>query len=119
MQQSFYLGGNMMKVWMTMALLCVLGVGFVGALAQGVPSPYTVRLQPYTTGLSRPILLRDDGPGPGKRKFIVQQTGLIRVLQPGSRTPTDFLNLSGKIRVPVSAGDEFGLLGMTVHRLFD
>jgi glucose/arabinose dehydrogenase len=102
-------------------LACVFAAAiFVSNIfGQGVPAPYTIRLQSFAAGLNRPILLRDDGPGAGRRMFIVQQTGLIRVLQPGSRTPTDFINLSSKIRVPVSVGDEFGLLGMTVHRQFD
>jgi len=95
-------------------------VFFVSSIAgQGVPAPYTIRLQPFMSGLDRPILFRDDGPGPGRKLFIVQQTGLIRLLQPGSRTPTDFINLSSKIPVLGGLGDERGLLGMTVHRLFD
>ena len=89
------------------------------AFAQGVPAPYTVRLQTFMTGLDRPILFRDDGAGPGRKMFIVQQTGLIRLLQPGSRTPTDFLNLASRIPVLGGLGDERGLLGMTVHPDFD
>jgi glucose/arabinose dehydrogenase len=88
-------------------------------MGQGVPAPYTVRLQQFSSGLDRPILFRDDGPGPGRKKFIVQQTGLIRLLQPGSRTPTNFINLSSRIPVIGGLGDERGLLGMTVHREFD
>lgn len=109
----------MMKFWMTTALFCALGLFFADAFAQGVPSPYTVRLQPFASSLDRPILFRDDGPGPGRKKFIVQQTGLIRLLQAGSRTPTDFIDLSSKIPVIGGLGDERGLLGMTVHRDFD
>ncbi|MEO8042483.1 MAG: PQQ-dependent sugar dehydrogenase [Acidobacteriota bacterium] len=99
----------------------VLAVAFLvfTGFAQGVPAPYTVRLQPFMSGLDRPILYRDDGLGAGRKTFIVQQTGLIRLLQPGSRTPTDFINLSSKIPAIGGLGDERGLLGMTVHRLFD
>lgn len=91
----------------------------VSVFGQGVPAPYTVRLQPFASGLDRPILFRDDGPGPGRKMFIVQQPGLIRLLQPGSRTPTDFLSLAGRV-IPIGGlGDERGLLGMTVHPDFD
>ncbi len=86
---------------------------------QGVPAPYTVRLQPFMSGLDRPILFRDDGLGNGRKKFVVQQTGLIRLLQPGSRVPTDFINLSSRIPVLGGLGDERGLLGMTVHPQFE
>ena len=85
------------------------------AWGQTVPAPYTIRLQPFVSGLSAPIFYRDDGPGSGKRTFIVQQGGLIRLLQPGSRTPTDFINLSTRL----ISGGERGLLGMTVHPDFD
>src|SRR5688500_15780417 len=90
-----------------------------GAFGQGVPAPYTIRLQPFVSGLDRPILYRDDGPGPGRRTFIVQQPGLIKLLKPGSRTTTDFLSLAGRV-IPIGGlGDERGLLGMTVHPDFD
>ena len=83
-------------------------------LAQPVPSPYTARLQTFLTGLSRPILIRSS-PDSTNRLFIVQQAGIIKVLQPGTTTPTDFINLSSKVVQPGSAGDERGLLGMTFH----
>ena len=90
-----------------------------GVFGQGVPAPYTVRLQPFMSGLDRPILYRDDGPGPGRRTFIVQQTGTILLLQPGSRTPSNFINLASRIPVIGGLGDERGLLGMTLHPDFD
>ena len=86
-----------------------------GIYGQGVPAPYTIRLQPFVSGLSAPIFYRHDGPGPGKKTFIVQQGGLIRLLQPGSRTPTDFVNLTTR----VVSGGERGLLGMAVHPDFE
>jgi glucose/arabinose dehydrogenase len=67
--------------------------------------------------VTRPVLLRNAKDG-SRRLFIVQQTGIIKVLQPGAATPTDFINLSSKILVPVSTGDERGLLGLTFHPQF-
>ncbi|MBA4184181.1 MAG: PQQ-dependent sugar dehydrogenase [Acidobacteria bacterium] len=94
-----------------------IGLMTVSVLAQTVPAPYTLRLKPFLTGLSRPLLVRNAGDG-SKRLFIVQQAGVIKVLQPGSTVPTDFINLSSKITIPVTAGDERGLLGMTFHPQF-
>lgn len=101
------------RVGMILSLL-VLAVTVWG---QGVPAPYTLRLQTFLTGLSRPILIRHSGDGT-KRLFIVQQGGIIKVLQPGATTPTDFIDLSSKITVPTSVGDERGLLGLTFHPQF-
>ncbi|MFN6964190.1 MAG: PQQ-dependent sugar dehydrogenase [Pyrinomonadaceae bacterium] len=98
-------------------LLLVVTLWAASAFAQGVPAPYTPRLQTFLTGLSRPVLIRSS-PDATKRLFIVQQGGLIRVLQPGSTSPTTFLDLTGKIVIPVSGGDERGLLGMTFHPQF-
>lgn len=109
----------MNKLWKRLALLPVVVFSISTVIGQGVPAPYTVRLQPFASGLDRPILFRDDGPGSSRKKFIVQQTGLIRVLQAGSRTPTNFINLASRIPVLGGLGDERGLLGMTVHPDFD
>ncbi len=101
-------------IWLSFLLI---GLMTVGVLAQTAPAPYTLRLQPFLTNLSRPILIRHAGDG-SKRLFIVQQAGVIKVLQPGSTTPTDFINLSSKIFIPTFNGDERGLLGMTFHPQF-
>ena len=85
--------------------------------AQTTPAPYTIRLQTFMTGLSRPVLIRGAGDG-SKRLFIVQQSGIIKVVQPGSNTPTNFIDLNLKITVPVTGGDERGLLGLTFHPQF-
>src|SRR5262249_35170924 len=85
-------------------------------LAQSFVSPYKVRLQTFLTGLDNPVLIRNAHDG-SKRLFIVQQSGLVRVLQPGSNTPTTFLNLGSKI-IFVGGGDERGLLGLAFHPQF-
>jgi hypothetical protein len=46
--------------------------------------------------------------------FVVEQGGVIKVLQPGARTPTVFLDLSAKVLF----GGERGLLGLTFHPQF-
>jgi glucose/arabinose dehydrogenase len=87
------------------------------AFAQGSPAPYTARLQTFLTGLSRPVMIKSARDG-SKRLFIVQQGGLIRVLQPGSSSPTTFIDLSTKIFVPTSSSDERGLLGLAFSPQF-
>ena len=71
------------------------------------------RLQPYVTGLTSPLLATNAKDGT-KRLFIVQQGGIIKVVQPNSTTATDFLNISSRI----VSGGERGLLGLTFHPQF-
>ncbi len=83
------------------------------AILATTPSPLTIRLQPYLSGLSSPLLLTNARDG-SKRIFIVERGGIIKVVLPGSNVPTDFLNISSKI----VAGGEQGLLGLTFHPQF-
>jgi len=69
-----------------------------------------VRLQPFLSGLSSPVFMTNAGDGTN-RLFVVQQGGIIKVVQPGSTTPSDFLNISSKL----STGGERGLLGLAFH----
>ena len=85
----------------------------INLFAQGVPAPLTIRLQPYLTGLSAPVLIRSAKDGTG-RLFVLQQGGIIKVVQPGSNVHTDFMNITTK----VLSGGERGLLGLTFHPNF-
>ena len=70
-----------------------------------------IALQPYLTGLSSPVHIVNAKDGTN-RMFVVQQRGIIRVVQPGQTTYTDFLNISGVVS---SSGNERGLLGLAFH----
>ena len=77
------------------------------------PTPVPVRLQPVVSGLSSPLLATNAKDG-SKRLFIVQQGGIIKVVQPGATTATDFLNITSR----VLSGGERGLLGLAFHPQF-
>jgi glucose/arabinose dehydrogenase len=66
-----------------------------------------------TTGLTQPILVTNARDG-SNRLFIVEQAGPIKVLQPGSTSPTMFLDLTFK----VWSGGERGMLGLAFHPQF-
>jgi glucose/arabinose dehydrogenase len=71
----------------------------------------TIVLDPVvTTGLSSPIYVTNAHDGTN-RLFIVEQGGIIKVLQPGSSTPTVFLDIT----TSVLSGGERGLLGLAFH----
>lgn len=72
------------------------------------------RLQPWITGLSLPVHLTVANDG-SRRIFIVQQRGIIKVVQPGTNVATDFMSLVGTVS---SSGNERGLLGLAFHPQF-
>lgn len=62
------------------------------------------------SGFSQPILVTHAGDG-SQRLFVVEQLGLIKIIQDSAALPDPFLDLTGKI----SSGAERGLLGLTFH----
>lgn len=72
-----------------------------------------IQLQPVVSGLTSPLYVTHAGDG-SNRLFIIEQGGIIKVLQPGASTPTDFLNISTR----VLAGGERGLLGLAFHPFY-
>ena len=95
---------------------CCLVV-LIAALSPSVFGAYAARLQTRFTGLDLPILIRNAHDG-SSRLFIVEQTGRIKVAQPGSSVATVFLDLSSKSFKPAFTGDERGLLGLAFNPNF-
>ncbi|MBC7900066.1 MAG: PQQ-dependent sugar dehydrogenase [Saprospiraceae bacterium] len=91
------------------ALFFLAAVSASAILAQG-PLPFRMK-DNFITGLSSPLHLTNAKDGT-RRIFIVQQRGIIKVVQPGSTVPTDFLNISSVVS---SSGGERGLLGLAFH----
>ncbi|MDX2041838.1 MAG: PQQ-dependent sugar dehydrogenase [Acidobacteriota bacterium] len=79
----------------------------------------TIQLQQFATGFSFPILMtsaRDSS----NRIFIVERTGKIQLMTPGTTSPlpTPFLDLTAKVLTTTGIGDERGLLGLAFHPQF-
>ncbi len=91
-------------------IVVLLSIG-ISAIAQ-VPS---IQRQAFLTGLSSPLYIGNAGDGTN-RLFVVQQRGIIKVVQPGQTTTTDFINLSAKVS---QTGNERGLLGLAFHPDFE
>ena len=71
-------------------------VGLSRSLSDG-DGIITIQVQPViATGLSSPVFVTNARDG-SNRLFIVQQGGIIKVLQPGATTPTDFLNITARV----------------------
>jgi glucose/arabinose dehydrogenase len=70
----------------------------------------TVELEPVVSGLTNPVYVTDAGDGSG-RLFVVEQSGIIRIIQNGVLLSTPFLD----IRERVESGGEKGLLSVAFH----
>ena len=77
------------------------------------PSTSSPTLVPVVTNLSTPVYVTNAHDGTN-RLFILEQGGVIKVLQPGSSSPTVFLNISSAVLF----GGEQGLLGLAFHPAF-
>jgi len=88
------------------AVMAALGV-VIAALEAAAAG---IALQPFLSGLTNPLFVTNARDG-SHRLFVVEQDGIIKVVQPGSTTPTQFLDIT----TPVLCCGERGLLGLTFH----
>lgn len=79
--------------------------------AQTLPNPDSFEWQLYTSGLTRPVGLIPIKDGSG-RLFVLEQAGLIRIVQDGQLLPEPFLDLRDQVG---SQANEQGLLGLAFH----
>jgi hypothetical protein len=88
------------------------GLG-VGGLSPPPAPSNSLRLQPLSSVLTAPVFLTAP-PGDLTRLFVVEQGGLIKILNSlnGTPRPNPFLDVSGLITSAVPTGGERGLLGM-------
>ena len=94
-----------MKISYASVVFAVALVGFSS------PAMAAVQLIPVvTSGIASPTFVGHAGDG-SNRLFILEQAGLIDVLQPGSTMPTVFLDIRGNVK----SGGEQGLLGLAFH----
>ncbi len=91
--------------------LTVAGLPIAGHI---LPAPLRVGLQTVASGLAAPLLLVPD-PTQAERLHVVDQAGLLRVIDHGQLLEKPFLDVT-KLLVPLRANyDERGLLGLAFH----
>lgn len=90
-------------------VLCGSSSPATAALQDDV-GPLQLQLEPFLSGLNTPVYITSAADG-SDRLFVVEQVGRIKVVQPGSTSPTVFLD----IRSLVLSGGERGLLGLAFH----
>ncbi len=88
--------------------------GFIFSFFIKVFSELSVEFETIATGLTSPIGLVNSGDG-SNRLFIVDQTGIINIVENDELKVEPFLDISDKIVGLDSAYDERGLLGLAFH----
>ena len=78
-----------------------------------IPPGFTLSVQQVATGLGSPVFLT--APPGDDRLFVLQQSGLIRIIRNGQLLTTPFLDIRARLR----SGGEQGLLGLAFHPLYD
>ncbi|MEP6639197.1 MAG: PQQ-dependent sugar dehydrogenase [Chloroflexota bacterium] len=74
------------------------------------PAHVALTLAPFVDGFTAPLAIVNAGDG-GKRLFIVEQGGRIRIVRDGRIVPAPFLDVGDQI----TSGGERGLLGLAFH----
>jgi glucose/arabinose dehydrogenase len=104
------------------AAVVVLGVGSRAWAQADVLPPIprgniSIHLQPVATGLAAPDYAIS-APGDPSRLYVVEQSGLLRVLQNDTLLPTPALDITSRVQPPLNASspnDERGFLGLAFH----
>jgi glucose/arabinose dehydrogenase len=91
-------------------IFTLFAAGFTNLGSAAVPP---LKTQIVASGLDRPLFAT--APNGDPRLFVVEQGGLVKVMQNGVVLPTPFLDLSAK----VDTAGERGLLGMTFDPGFE
>lgn len=98
-------------------LCCVLGlVCALGSVASAqIPAgDLSIALEPVASGFASPIAVTHAGDGSG-RLFVVDQVGIIWIVQNGEVLSEPFLDITDRIVALSDAFDERGLLGLAFH----
>lgn len=93
----------------------------VGPLPDIQRGDIAVHLQPIAVGLGAPLYAVSP-PGDPNRLFVLEQKGLILVVQNGALLPTPALDIQSRLVGsfnPANANDERGLLGLAFHPGFN
>src|SRR5262245_8786633 len=82
-----------------------------------------IQLTPVATGMAAP-LYGINPPGDASRLFVLEQNGLVRIIQNGTLLPGSALDLQSRVQAapvgngplaPTNFNDERGLLGLAFH----
>ncbi|MDM7917282.1 MAG: PQQ-dependent sugar dehydrogenase, partial [Candidatus Eisenbacteria bacterium] len=104
-----FFGGVSAAATLVLAVAVALALSLAAGFAAPARAATTVRV---ASGLARPVFAISP-PGDG-RLFIVEQRGVIRILENGQLLPSPFLDIDDLVP-DISGNDERGLLGLAFH----
>ncbi|NUM49104.1 MAG: PQQ-dependent sugar dehydrogenase [Anaerolineales bacterium] len=111
---------NRTPTWIILILFTALGLfafaaslltsAHPGAASAPVGGPPDISIVPFADGLNLPVDIAHAG---DSRLFVVEQTGVIRIVQAdGTVLPTPFLDITARVEYGFGEGNEQGLLGL-------
>lgn len=101
---------------MKLAMRSIAAMCLAIALAASIPAAISIELVQVATGFNQPLLVTNAGDGSG-RLFVLQRTGLIRIVDGGGAgVHTTFHNMASLLTFGSS---EQGLLGLAFHPDYD
>ena len=124
------MGRNAVRRNQAIGLTLLAAIVFAAAPRWALALPYTapiqkgdvsVRLLPIATGMGAPDYAINP-PGDASRLFVVEQMGLLRIIENGVLQPGAALDVSARVSPPFNASnanDERGLLGLAFHPGFN
>lgn len=116
-----------MRISTHFVAVCSLTVAGLGGISAGAPldpiprGEIAIHLTPIATGMAAP-LYGISAPGDTDRLFVLEQNGLVRIIQDGVLLPGEALDIRSRVAPPLNpanANDERGLLGIAFHPGFN
>jgi len=108
--------------WAVLLIVSILNRCVLAAPLTPIPrGDIAIQLQPMAVGMAAP-LYGFSPPGDTHHLFVLEQNGLVRVLQDGVLLPTPALNIQSRVSPPLATNqptDERGLLGLAFHPGFN
>ena len=86
------------------------------ALASPVAADVKVKLEPFVSGVNAPLAMVQ--PAGDARMFVIEQHGLVRIIEDGEMLDEPFINIRHKLVDLHHDFDERGLLGIAFHPKF-
>ena len=97
--------------------LVTVNAGATAAVTVAYDASIALRLEPVFSGFDRPVQFLSP-PNDPSRMFVLEQTGLVKLIKNGQLMAQPFLDLSTRIFQPQASNDERGALGMAFHPFY-
>ena len=105
------------RLSIAVVVVVALGSPALAQLPDITRGTISIGLDPIATGMAAPDYAISP-PGDMSRLFVLEQNGLLRIIQNGTLLPGAALDLQSRVQpplVPTNANDERGLLGLAFH----